>query len=105
MLRQIWDMQWQLVWMNRNDTLYGEGNTIHFEETNAINEELTKKWMQGISDLPQARYQHLFQGDFRLLYQKDHNQKRQWLTSVWLAREKHAATSVTRNKIADNFFQ
>ena len=104
MVRQIWDMQWQL-WMNRNETLYGEGNTIHLEEINAINEELTKQWMQGISDLPRTRYQHLFQGEFRLLYQKDHNQKRQWLTSVWLAREQHSATSVTRNKIADNFFQ
>ena len=104
MVRQIWDMQWQL-WMNRNDTLYGEGNTIHLEEINAINEELTKQWMQGLADLPRTRYQHLFQGEFRLLYQKDHNQKRQWLTSVWLAREQHSDTPGTRNKIADNFFQ
>ena len=104
LVRQIWNLQWEL-WMDRNETLHGEGNTIHLEEITAINEELIKQWMEGVSDLPRTRYQHLFSGEFRTLYQKDHHQKRQWLTSVWLAREKYSNTPVTRNQIADNFFQ
>ena len=62
--------------MDRNQTLHGEGNTIHLEEITAINEELIKQWMEGVSDLPRTRYQHLFSGEFRTLYQKDHHQKR-----------------------------
>jgi hypothetical protein len=74
LVRQIWNLQWEL-WMDRNDTLHGEGNTIHLEEITAINEELIKQWMEGLSNLPRTRYQHLFLGEFRSLYQKDHHQK------------------------------
>jgi hypothetical protein len=104
LVRQIWEIQW-LMWMDRNNTLHGEGNTIHLEEITAINEELLIQWRTGIDDLPPARYQHLFQGDFRTLYQTHHNQKKQWLTSVWLAREQHAPLPIQRNAIAENFYQ
>jgi hypothetical protein len=83
LVRQIWNIQWEL-WMDRNETLHGEGNTIHLEEITAINEELIKQWTEGLSTLPRTRYRHLFHGEFRTLYQNDHHQKRQWLTSVWL---------------------
>jgi hypothetical protein len=103
LVRHIWDLQWKL-WMDRNDTLHGEGNTIHLEEITAINEEILKEWTTGINDLP-TRYQHLFQGEFRKLYQQHHHHKRQWLTNVWLARENHSAMPVQRNVIANTFFQ
>ena len=103
LVRHIWDMQWQL-WMDRNDTLHGEGNTIRLEEITAINEEILKEWMMGINDLP-TRYHYLFQGEFRKLYQQHHHHKQQWLMNVWLARENHSSTPVQRNAIADTFFQ
>ena len=102
LVRKIWDMQRQL-WDDRNDTLHGEGQTIHLEELTAINEEITNQWLEGINHLP-PRYRHLFQGDFRTIYQYDINQKQQWLTSVWLAREKHSPLPTTRNTIAENFY-
>ena len=95
MQRQLWD--------DRNETLHGEGQTIHLEELTAINEEITNQWLKGINHLP-SRYRHLFQGNFRCLYQSDINQKQQWLTSVWLARDKHSPLPTTRNAIAENFY-
>jgi hypothetical protein len=102
LIRKIWDLQRQL-WDDRNNTLHGEGQTIHLEELNAINEELTKQWMAGLNQLP-LRYRHLFQGEFRTLYQANIHHKQQWLTSVWLAREKHSPLHMTRNAIAETFY-
>jgi hypothetical protein len=93
------------MWMDRNNTLHGEGNTIHLEEITAINEELLIQCRTGIDDLPPTRYQHLFQGEFRTLYQTHHNHKKQWLTSVWLAQEQHAPLPIQRNAIAEIFYQ
>jgi hypothetical protein len=54
--------------MDRNEMLHGEGNTIHLEEIMAINEELIKQWIEGLSNLPQTRYQHLFKGELEISY-------------------------------------
>ena len=102
-VRKIWDIQKQL-WMDRNDTLHGDGNTIHVTEIMAINEEILAQWTEGQQQLPD-RYKHLFSGEFRLLYQANFHRKQQWLTSVWLAREKHSTTPTLRNPIANNFYQ
>ena len=102
LIRKIWDLQHQL-WDDRNDTLHGDGQTIHLEELNAINEEITKQWIAGSNHLPSC-YRHLFQGEFRTLYQANIHHKQQWLTSVWLAREKHSPLLMTRNAIAETFY-
>jgi hypothetical protein len=103
LVRKIWDIQRQL-WNDRNEALHGEGNTIHVEEITAINEEVLSQWTKGSRHLP-TRYHHLFKGEFRLLYQSDYHRKQQWLTSIWLAREKHSPLPVTRNSIAENFYK
>ena len=103
LVKKIWDIQRQL-WNDRNEALHGDGNTIHVEEITAINEEVLSQWTEGSRHLP-TRYHHLFKGEFRLLYQSDYHRKQQWLTSIWLAREKHSPLPVTRNSIAENFYK
>ena len=103
LVRKIWDIQKQL-WMDQNDTLHGEGNTIHVMELMSINEEILAQWTEEQQQLPDC-YKHLFSGEFRLLYQADFHRKQQWLTSVWLAREKHSTTPILRNPIANTFYQ
>ena len=103
LVRKIWDVQ-RLMWSDRNNTLHGEGNTIHVTEIKAINDEILAQWLEGQNYLPN-RYRHLFAGEFRSLYQADYHRKQQWLTSVWLARDRHSLLPIPRNLIANAFYQ
>jgi hypothetical protein len=101
--KRIWEIPWQL-WQHRNEFLHNDGKTIHFKEAAAINNEIRKELNISGHGLPD-KYQHLFQLSLEDRLKQPIEIKRDWLMSVWVARDHHSPTQVgQRNKIAEGFY-
>jgi hypothetical protein len=85
--KRIWLIPWEL-WQYRNGFLHNDGATIHFLETNTINQQITAEYDLGIGQLPQ-NYSHLFQKPVAQLMQQPIFTRKGWLISVWVARDHH----------------
>lgn len=84
--RKIWHIAWKL-WEHRNDILHNRGGRAHRQEIEDTNTAITGEWEKGIDTLP-AKYNGLFRGTLQERLEYAHKRKLQWLSSVWLARQK-----------------
>jgi hypothetical protein len=85
--RRIWLIPWNL-WQHRNGYLHNDGTTIHFHETVAIDQEITAEYETGRGALPSS-YSPLFQHNLANLLHQSTATKKEWLISVWVARDNH----------------
>ena len=83
----IWQIAWTM-WDHRNKHLHEENNHIHESSLEALNEQIEKELEIGLSTLPR-RYERLFKRTRDRLEKDNIDQKKQWLTSVWAARDKY----------------
>jgi len=103
---RIWRIPWHM-WSHRNHVLHQNGTTIHQEESQAIDSEIQLEY--------NWNRQHFLMHHTRLLDRPvasilalNINDKKQWLTSVYSARnayyESNHDTNRVRNPIAASFF-
>jgi hypothetical protein len=78
----VWEM-----WSHRNKLLHGAGDKIHEDTLHSIDDDIRSEWERGLDKLP-LRYAHLFSGSLAKNLQLIPNDKKRWLTSVWVARDK-----------------
>ena len=84
---KIWQIAWTM-WDHRNKHLHEENNHIHESSLAALNEQIEKELEIGLSTLPR-RYERLFKRTRDRLEKDNIDQNKQWLTSVWAARDKY----------------
>ena len=102
--RRIWEIPWAL-WQHRNEFLHNDGTTIHFQETVAINNEIRAEYETRGGNLP-VSYLHLFRHPLDTLLTLSIFSRREWLISVWVARDHHTPEhGRIRNVIAVAFYE
>ena len=84
---KIWQIAWTM-WDHRNKHLHEDNNHIHATSLAALNEQIEQELEIGRSTLPQ-RYERLFRRQRERMERDTIEQKKQWLTSVWAARDKY----------------
>lgn len=104
--RKIWEGTWSM-WMHRNTILHGEEEDLaHQHEIQSLNEAITAEWNRSIDILPHEKYSNLFSGTLQQRLDWDLALKQQWISSVWLARERHGnAIERHRCPIASAFYK
>ena len=101
--KRIWMIPWAL-WQHRNEFLHNDGTTIHFQDTVAINNEIRIEYEIRGRDLP-VSYLHLFQTPVESLLRQSIFSRKEWLTSVWVARDHHSPEhGRSRNPVALAFY-
>jgi hypothetical protein len=89
------------MWQHWNNILHNAGQTIHIQETIALDEEIRHKMQLGLDDLDE-HYTHLFQTPLQDLMCKSMTHKRMWIMSVWVARDnKDDEVQITQNRHRD----
>ena len=83
--RRIWTIPWDM-WDSRNKHLHNEENSIHAQEGKDLEKNITIEMTRGMEGLPK-RYQRLFKESTQFRMKESITQKKQWLTSVWAARD------------------
>ena len=82
---------WELIihlWKHRNKQVHDrEGKSIHTIEQEDLDKAITHEWDKGINNLPD-QYDNLFQNNIEQRLSNTIDRKRQWLASVWTARER-----------------
>ena len=82
---KIWQIVWTM-WEHRNIHLHSDNYPIHQFELAELNSTIITELIKGPTNLPR-RYHRLFKGSIQERLKDNIHQKRQWLTSVWSARE------------------
>ena len=83
--RKIWMIAWEM-WTHRNEHLHTTCKSVHPEERPDIDSEIQQEWDNGTSSLP-LHSRGLMQGSLEQTLQMSYSAKRQWLTTIWTARE------------------
>ena len=105
MQNKIWLIAWDL-WQHRNDILHGDGSRIHSRDYRATNNQVIAEWTTGPESLSTTLHGHLFRGSLRQRLSSSISEKRQWLTSVWAARDNdNSASAYLRDATADRFYE
>ena len=87
--RQIWNLILSM-WDNRCKFLHErEGETIHKREQLDTTRAILNEWNKGRENLPSS-HQNLFQGSILQRTTDTCKRQKQWLTSVWIARERYS---------------
>ena len=85
--RKLWNII-KTLWEHQNTQVHARnGNTIHITEQNDLNKAITHEWETGLGDLPPS-YSSLFSKSAEHHLQDTYQRQRQWLASVWLAKER-----------------
>ena len=93
------------MWDDRNNILHGEGNTIHRHKMRPIDVEIMQEWQIGLDLLPAEQYQYLFRGAVQQRIADTVHQKKHWLCSIWVARERLGSIiQRRRSKMAMDFY-
>ena len=87
--QKIWELVWTM-WEHRNKHLHSDDYPIHQFELSELNTTIIAELLKGTAELPR-RYHRLFKGTVQERMNDNIYQKRQWLTSVWAARERGGA--------------
>ena len=100
---KIWQIAWTM-WDHRNKHLHEDNNHIHATSLEALNDQIMTELAIGLDTLPQ-KYSRLFQRRQEACIKDTIDQKRQWLTSVWAARDKYDHNGeVNRNEEVRIFY-
>ena len=86
MQRKLWNIPWEM-WDSRNKLLHDENNFIHKQEEKELQQNITIEMRKGMDGLPR-RYQRLFKDSLEDRIMETAIQQKQWLTSVWAARDR-----------------
>ena len=93
--RQIWELI-LAMWDNRCKFLHEqEGETTHKQEQLDTTTAILHEWIQGQDTLPPS-HQNLFNGLVSQRTTDTCKRQKQWLTSIWLARDRFAPTTTPR---------
>ena len=93
--RQIWNFI-LTMWDNRCKFLHErEGETIHRREQLDTTVAILHEWNKGQETLPTS-HQTLFQGSILQRTTDSCKRQKQWLTSVWVARDRYSPTITPR---------
>jgi hypothetical protein len=100
----IWEMAWKM-WQHRNEYLHKDGSTIHFQENAAVDDEIRREYSMSVAGLPTC-YNHLFTTNLIRLLRSPISIRRDWLISVWAARDHHTPLhGRQRNVIAIAYYK
>ena len=83
---KIWQIAWTM-WDHRNKHLHEENKHEHATTLEALNEQIKKEIETGLETLPR-RYTRLFLRSSQSRLKDTIEHKKQWLTSVWAARDR-----------------
>lgn len=101
--RKIWQIAWTM-WEHRNKHLHGENsNNIHQYDLMELDTLIIAELAKGMDNLPR-RYRRLFQQTPEERQETTIIQKRQWLSSVWAAREHHSPSIVMDRTVESGIF-
>ena len=83
---KIWQIAWTM-WEHRNKHLHEKNEHEHITSLEALNEQIRIEMEKGLETLPR-RYSRLFKTSLQVRLKDSTEHKRQWLTSVWAARDR-----------------
>ena len=76
------------MWKHRNKAVHErDGHTIHITEQEDINKAINHEWDIGLGNLP-ASHSNLFNKSRTIHLSDTYHRQRQWLASVWTAKER-----------------
>ena len=85
LIRKLWETIWA-IWRYRNGLVHEQTNAP-LKTINAIlNLTMLKELQYGLSGLPQ-KYSYLFKKQFNEVLKTSVNHKKQWVLTVWVARD------------------
>ena len=85
LIKKLWETIWAL-WRYRNGLVHNETNTPLKKVIALLNISLLKELRYGLDGLP-TNYSYLFQKKMSQVLTTSINQKKQWLLTVWVARD------------------
>ena len=100
--KKIWQITWTM-WEHRNKHLHSDDYPIHQFALSELNTAIITEHTRGLDNLPK-KYQRLFKGSIQERYADNIHQKRQWLTSVWAAREQYTNERINNAETESRIF-
>ena len=85
LIKKLWETIWAL-WRYRNGLVHEETNTPLKKVIALLNIALLKELQYGLDGLP-SKYAYLFKKNMSQVLTTSINQKKQWLLTVWVARD------------------
>ena len=100
LIKKLWQTIWS-IWRYRNGLVHEQTNHPLHKVTALINITIMQELQHGIGGLP-SNYSYLFKKNFFQVLKTSLNQKKQWVLTVWAARDSFTPThpsTRTRNSI------
>ena len=85
LIKKLWETIWAM-WRYRNGLVHEQTNSPLHKLTATLNLTIVKELQYGIDNLPRT-YSYLFQKNMRSVLKTSLNQKKQWILSIWVARD------------------
>ena len=95
LIKKLWETIWA-IWRYRNGLVHQQSNTPLHKLTTLLNIEALKELQHGLSGLPDS-YAYLFKQKMSKVLKTSINQKKQWLLTVWVARDTLTPDHISTN--------
>ena len=93
LIKKLWETIWAL-WRYRNGLVHEQSNTPLKKINALLNITILKELQTGLSGLPR-NYAYLFKKQSTAVLKTSLNQKKQWVLTIWVARDTHTPTHIS----------
>ena len=93
LIKKLWETIWS-IWRYRNSLVHDQTNHPIKKITMLLNITMLKELQYGLAGLPR-NFSYLFQKQMRSVLATSINQKKQWILTVWAARDAMTPTHVS----------